>query len=82
MFLNYLEFLPNEVFKVKNRSNMDYEITQELMVYVNVDKDRWTKSVHTIADFLNGTLKIYKNPEKIGIFFKKYDKIKYLCKIM
>ena len=53
---------PNEVFKVKNLSNGGYKITQDLMVYVNVDKGRWTKSAHTIADFLNGTLKIYKKP--------------------
>lgn len=53
---------PNEVFKVKNLSNGGYKITQDLMVYANVDKGRWVKSVYTIADFLNGTLKIYKKP--------------------
>ena len=53
---------PNEVFKVKNLSNMDYKISQDLMVYVNVDKGRWTKSAYTIADFLNGNLAICKKP--------------------
>lgn len=53
---------PDEVFKVKNLSNGGYKITQELMVYVNVDKGRWTKSAYTIADFLNGNLAICKKP--------------------
>lgn len=53
---------PNEVFKVKSLFNEDYKITQDLNVYMNVDKDRWIKSVYTIADFLNGTLDICKKP--------------------
>lgn len=53
---------PNEVFKVKNLSNIDYKISQDLMVYVNVDKGHWIKSAHTIADFLNGNLAICKKP--------------------
>ena len=53
---------PDEVFKVKNLSNGGYKITQDLMVYVNVDKGRWTKSAYTIADFLNGNLAICKKP--------------------
>lgn len=53
---------PDEVFKVKNLSNMDYEITQDLMVYVKVNKGHWIKSAHTIADFLNGNLAICKKP--------------------
>lgn len=53
---------PDEVFKVKSFSNGDYKITQDLMVYVNVKKGCWAKSAYTIADFLNGTLKIYKKP--------------------
>lgn len=53
---------PDEVFKIKRFSGWDYKISQDLTVYVKVDKDRWTKGAYTIADFLNGTLKIYKNP--------------------
>lgn len=53
---------PDEVFKVKSFSNGDYIITQDLMVYVSVKKGCWAKSAYTIADFLNGTLKIYKKP--------------------
>ena len=53
---------PNEVFKAKSLSGWDYKISQDLMVYRNIDKDHWTKSAYTIADFLNGTLKIYKKP--------------------
>ena len=53
---------PDEVFKVKKFSSWDYKISQDLMVYVNVDKDCWTESIHTIADFLNGNLAICKKP--------------------
>lgn len=53
---------PDEVFKVNSFFNEGYKITQDLKVYMNVDKDRWIKSVYTIADFLNGNLAICKKP--------------------
>lgn len=53
---------PDEVFKVDSPCNGDYKITQDLKVYMNVDRDLWIKSVYTIADFLNGTLDICKKP--------------------
>lgn len=52
---------PDEVFKIDSFS-VDYKITQDLRVYMNVDRDSWTRSVYTIADFLNGSLFIYKKP--------------------
>ena len=53
---------PDEVFKIKSFSGWDYKISQDLTVYVKVDKDCWTESIHTIADFLNGNLAICKKP--------------------
>lgn len=53
---------PDEVFKVGSLCNEDYKITQNLKVYMNVDRNHWIKSVYTIADFLNGTLDICKKP--------------------
>lgn len=58
----FLGLSPDEVFKVKSLSNEDYKITQDLKVYINVDRKYWIKSVYTIADFLNGTLDICKKP--------------------
>ena len=53
---------PDEVFKVGSLCNEDYKITQDLKVYMNVDRERWIRSVYTIADFLNGRLDICKKP--------------------
>lgn len=53
---------PDEVFKVGSLCSGNYKITQDLRVYTNVDREHWIMSVYTIADFLNGTLKIYKKP--------------------
>lgn len=53
---------PDEVFKVEGFFDTNYKITQDLKVYMNVDRGRWIKSVYTIADFLNGNLAICKKP--------------------
>ena len=53
---------PDEVFRIDNSFNKDYKITQDLKVYWDAGSKCWVKSEYTIADFLNGTLKIYKKP--------------------
>ena len=53
---------PDEIFKIKSFSGWDYKISQDLTVYVKLDKDHWTKGGYTIADFLNGNLAICKKP--------------------
>lgn len=53
---------PDEVFRIDDSFNTDYKITQDLKVYWCAGKECWVKSEYTIADFLNGTLKIYKKP--------------------
>ena len=76
---------PDEVFKVGSLCNGDYKITQELKVYMNVDKERWIKSVYTIGDFLNGTLDICKKPvptekEQLAIDYAKAIGCKWIAK--
>ena len=53
---------PDEVFKVGSLCSGNYKITQDLKVYVYAGRAGWVRSEYTIADFLNGTLKIYKKP--------------------
>ena len=53
---------PDEVFRIDDFFNTDYKITQDLNVYLYAGRECWLKSEYTIADFLNGTLKIYKKP--------------------
>ena len=53
---------PDEVFRIDDSFNKDYKITQGLKVYWDAGRECWVKSEYTIADFLNGTLKICKKP--------------------
>lgn len=53
---------PDEVFRIDGYFNTDYKITQDLKVYWDAGRECWVKSEYTIADFLNGTLKICKKP--------------------
>jgi hypothetical protein len=51
---------PEEIFRIGNICSADYKITQDLKVYINHDRDYWTKSTLTIADFLSGRVVICK----------------------
>lgn len=50
----------DEVFKVDSLFSADYKITKNLKVLTNNGRGHWIKSAFTIADFLNGSLTIYK----------------------
>ena len=76
---------PDEVFRIDNFFNTDYKITQELNVYMYAGRECWLKSEYTIADFLNGTLKIYKKPvptekEQLAIDYAKARGCKWIAK--